>query len=141
MKQDHKKDSIMKQIINGKILTPAGWLENGSVIENVNYRFEGKGAIGGIIASATPGKGNSANSIIEKLDTLSQTIADVFNELQTRDGAFYLESVYGKVQLSNTYLDQYVIFTTSDGSAEVTAGNICINSLLTLFPEHHYNWK
>ncbi len=105
--------------------------ENGSVIENVNYRFEGKGAIGGIIASATPGNGISANSILENLDTLAQTIADVFNELQTRDGAFYLESVDGKVQLSNTDLDQYVIFTTSDGSAEVTAGNICINSLLT----------
>lgn len=36
MKQDHKKDSIMKQIINGKILTPAGWLENGSVIVEGN---------------------------------------------------------------------------------------------------------
>ena len=64
--------------------------ENGSVIENVNYRFEGKGAIGGIIASATPGNGISANSIIEILDYIAQKIADVLNVLQTRDGAFYL---------------------------------------------------
>ncbi len=104
--------------------------ENGSVIENVNNRFDA-GKIGGIIDAATPGDGVNVYSVIENLDTLAQTIADVFNELQTREGAFYLESVDGKVQLSNTDLEQYVIFTTNDGSAEVTAGNICINSLLT----------
>ena len=104
--------------------------ENGSVIENVNNRFD-TGKIGGIISSATPGDGVNVNSVLDNLDTLAQTIADVFNELQTRDGAFYIDNVDGNVQLSNEDLDQYVIFTTSDGSAEITAGNISINSLLT----------
>lgn len=103
---------------------------DGSVMQNVNKKFD-SGSIGGIIEGATSKDGLNINSIQSNLDTLAQSIAEVFNELQTREGAFYLESVDGKLQLSNTDLEFYKIFTTNDGSAEITASNISINTLLT----------
>lgn len=103
---------------------------NGTVMQNVNKKFD-SGSIGGIIDGATSTEGININTVQSSLNTLAQSIANVFNELQTREGAFYLDTVDGKVQLSNADIEQYVIFTTNDGSDTITASNITINSLLT----------
>lgn len=104
--------------------------ESGSVIQNANSKFT-SGSIGGIIESATSTEGLTVNSIQNNLNTLAKSIAEVFNEIQTRDGAFYIETINGENKLSNTDIDDYVIFVTNDGTADITAANISINSLLT----------
>lgn len=103
---------------------------NGTIIQNANKKFT-SGTIGGIIEGATSVEGVTINSVQNSLNTLAKSIADVFNELQTREGAFYIETVNGENKLSNTDLDKYTIFVTNDGTADITASNISINSLLT----------
>lgn len=103
---------------------------DGSVIQNANKKFDA-GAVGGIIEAGTSQDGTNIPAIQGSLNTLAQAIADVFNEIQTREGAFYIDNAGGNLKLSNTDLDKYVIFTTNDGSDVITAGNISINSLLT----------
>lgn len=102
---------------------------NGSVVQNMNDRIDG-GAIGAKIAGASSDDGLNVNTVMASLDTLAQTIANVFNNIQTREGAFYLDNATGQLQLSNTNLADYVLFKANDGTMDITAGNICINGLL-----------
>lgn len=102
---------------------------NGTVVENVNKKFE-SGTIGAILSTASSQEGVNVNTILNDLDKLAQTVADVFNELQTREGAFYIDNTGGTIQLSNANIEDYEIFTASDGTNNITASNITINALL-----------
>lgn len=103
--------------------------EDGSVLQNVNDRIT-SGEIGAMINDTTSENGINVNTILGSLDKLAQAIADVFNNLQTREGAFYLDNATGKIQLCNDNLEDYVWFVANDGSDTITAANISINSLL-----------
>ncbi len=102
---------------------------NGQTLPNINDRMD-TGLVGAILETSSTKEGVNVNTILDNLDTLAQTIADVFNELQTREGAFYLDNAGGTIQLSNANLEDYEIFTASDGGANITASNITINALL-----------
>ena len=102
---------------------------NDTIIQNVNNKFE-TGSIAGILNSNSSNNGTNVDTVISDLDKLASSIADVFNEIQTREGAYYLENKNGTIQLSNENLDSYEIFTTKDGSDTITAQNITVNSLL-----------
>lgn len=110
---------------------------NGTTIQNVNNKVT-SGKLGAILNTTTGTDGVNVNTVLNNLDTLAQTIADVFNELQTREGAFYIDTTGATPQLSNANLENYVIFNTKDGSDTITAGNITVNSLLT--NEDGYNF-
>jgi len=104
--------------------------DDGSVIQNANNKFK-TGTIGAIIESASEGGSEGLRTLNESLDKLAVAVADVFNSLQTREGAFYLDtSPDGKVILSNEDLDMYALFTPNDGSATITASNIGVNAAL-----------
>lgn len=103
--------------------------EDGSVLQNVNDKIT-SGEIGAMITDTSSNGGFNVNSVIQSLDKLAQAIADVFNNLQTREGAFYLDNSTGKVQLCNDNLEDYVWFVASDDSDTITAANISINNLL-----------
>ena len=102
---------------------------NGTVIQNVNDRFD-SGLIAGILQTSSTQEGVNVNTVLNDLDRLAQTVANVFNELQTREGAFYIDTTGGTPQLSNANLEDFVLFTDSDGTGVITAGNITVNSLL-----------
>ena len=102
---------------------------NGTIIPNINKRMD-TGIVGAILETSSTQEGVNVNTVLEELDTLAQTIANVFNELQTREGAFYIDNVGGTIQLSNANLEDFTIFTANDGTNNITASNITINSLL-----------
>lgn len=104
--------------------------EDGSVLQNVNDRIT-SGEIGAMVTDTTDENGLNVNTVLKSLDKLAQAIADVFNNLQTREGAFYLDNATGNLQLCNDNLEDYVWFVASDGSDTITASNFSINSLLT----------
>lgn len=100
---------------------------DGSVIQNVNNKVS-SGTLGAMLSGSETSDAQ-IDGVIGSLDKIAQTVANVFNNLQTRQGAFYLDYSSGKVQLSNDNLEIYTIFNSNDGS-DITAGNITINSLL-----------
>ena len=104
--------------------------DDGTIIQNVNDKFK-SGEIGGILNSNTGLKDNNIDTILSELNKLASTFANVFNEIQTQKGAYYLENNNGTIQLSNANLENYEIFTTKDGSDTITAENITINSVFT----------
>lgn len=91
--------------------------------QNLNEKFD-TGLIGGILDSE-----NSYESIRADLNNLAQEIADTFNEIQTREGAYYIETNNGNIQLSNENIEDYKIFITNDSSSNITAENISINQV------------
>ena len=91
---------------------------------NLNKRFD-TGLIGGILDST-----NTVKEIKGDLDTLAKTIADTFNEIQTREGAYYIANVDGNIELTNENIDDYKIFITNDNTNTITAENISVNPLL-----------
>ncbi len=101
---------------------------DGSTIANINNKFE-SGEIGGILKANTGSKDKNINTVLSELDTLASTIANVFNQIQTQKGAYYLENNNGTIQLSNANLENYEIFTTKDGSDTIKADNITVNSI------------
>jgi len=102
---------------------------NGTVIQNANNKVS-SGTLGALLNSEDAAS-KTIDKTIAQLDALAQTVADVFNNLQTREGAFYLDYSTGKAQLCNDNLSDYAIFVTKDGSSTVTSANIKINDLLT----------
>lgn len=105
-------------------------LDSGATIQNANSKFT-SGSVGGLLDSGNPDSttGFSTSSVLKKLDNLASSMATVFNNLQTRTGAYYIDNSTG--ELSNANLANYTIFNTSDGSTTFTASNISVNSLLT----------
>lgn len=88
------------------------------------------GALGGLLHGADTGvDGMNAGKAKEFLNNLSQAIANVFNDLNTREGAYHIDpNDSGK--LSNDH--KIDIFVSADGAGDITAGNIAINpELLT----------
>ena len=71
------------------------------------------------------------------LNTLAQTIADVFNDLNTREGAYCINPDDTETLIATN--EDNLIFVGSDGTGEgITAGNIQINSAL-LADEGYWN--
>ena len=103
--------------------------DDGQVIQNMNDRIS-SGTLGAILENAAGEEGITANSVLKDMDNLANTIANIFNEIQTREGAFYIDNSSGKPQLSNEHLEDYKIFVDDDASGTITAGNITINPLL-----------
>lgn len=104
--------------------------EDGLVLQNINDKIT-SGELGAMVNNTSTENGLNLDTVMQSLDKLAQSIADVFNNLQTREGAFYLDNATGKLQLCNDNLEDYVWFVANDGSTTITASNISINSLLT----------
>lgn len=88
------------------------------------------GSLGGMLhAMDTNTDGMNAGKAKEFLNNLSQALADVFNDLNTRDGAYCINpNDTGKLTATNK--DNLIFVGGADGT--VTAGNIAINpDLLT----------
>ncbi len=103
--------------------------ENKVVIANANEIIQ-QGTLGGMLHSADlTGDTMNAGKVLDSLNTLAQTIADVFNDLNTREGAFCINpDDTGKLIATN---EDNLIFVGADGTGEgITAGNISINSAL-----------
>ena len=79
------------------------------------------GIIGGLLDTS-----NYDNALAE-LDSLAETFSTTINNIQTQEGAYYIDGQ----KLSNQDINKYKIFTTNDNSNKITAQNITINPLLT----------
>ena len=101
------------------------------VVANANSLIT-EGTLGGLLHSATDdGDGETnAGTVMNSLNTLAQAIADVFNELNTREGAYCINpDDTGKLIDS---ADDNFLFVTVDKDGNVitdgiTAGNIQLN--------------
>jgi len=102
---------------------------DGFTIQNMNNKMNG-GALGGMVDGTISSDGLNVNSIMASMDTLAQTVANVFNNILTREGSFYLDNATGQLQLSNDNLEAYVLFKANDGTDVITASNISVNGLL-----------
>ena len=103
--------------------------ENKVVIANANELIQ-QGSLGAMIHSADLSADTmNAGKVLDSLNTLAQAIADVFNDLNTREGAFCINpDDTGKLIATN---EDNLIFVGADGTGEgITAGNININSAL-----------
>ncbi|MBR1775855.1 flagellar hook-associated protein FlgK [bacterium] len=98
------------------------------IYDNANGIIQG-GALGGLIHSATDYDDGvtNAGTVQAALDTLASTIADVFNTLNTREGAYCINpndtNLLTETNANNT------IFQSSDGGP-ITAANITISDNL-----------
>ena len=128
---------------NPPIAYPDDWDGENAVISIINPQEENKvvvsnansiiteGTLGGLLHSATVGENGETNAgtVRESLDTLAQTIADIFNDLNTREGAYCIEpNDTGKLIDS---ADDNLLFVGADGTGTgITAGNIKLNDAL-----------
>lgn len=129
---------------NPPIAYPEDWDGENAVISIINPKEENKvvisnansiiteGTLGGLLHSATPSVDGEVNAgtAMEGLNTLAQTIADIFNELNTREGAYCINpDDTGK--LIDSPDDNFLFVTTDeDGNITtdgITAGNIQLN--------------
>ena len=118
--------SIVKHTENGKEI----------VVSDANSQITG-GALGGLLHSADLGAdGMNVGKAQESLNLLAQSIANVFNELNTRENAYCINpNDTGKLMATNE--NNYIFVNSNgtvnaDGTVSVTAGNISINpDLLT----------
>ena len=84
------------------------------------------GSLGGLLHSADlDADGMNAGIAKKSLNNLAAAVADIFNTLNKRDGAYHINPD-DSTKLSNE--DMMDIFATSDGSTTVTAANIQVNS-------------
>ena len=133
---------------NPPIAYPDDWDGENAVISIINPEEDGavvmsnansiitEGTLGGMLHSATAVDGETnAGTVMKSLNTLAQAVADIFNELNTREGAYCINpDDTGKLMDSPD--DNYLFVTTdADGNivnTGITAGNIQLNpSLLT----------
>ena len=101
------------------------------VVKDANAQIQG-GALGGLLHSADlNGDGMNVGKVKETLNNLAQTFADVFNKLNTRNGAYCINPD-NTGELKATDVDN-LIFVGADGTGQnITAGNITLNpDLLT----------
>lgn len=99
---------------------------------NANAEFK-SGTLGGLLHFATDNgdgeNGINAGTVMNGLNNLALTIFNVFNELNTRDGAYCIDATDpGKLFAVPTNSPDYYIFDRIDINAPITAGNICVNS-------------
>ncbi len=128
---------------NPPIAYPDDWDGENAVISIINPEEENKvvvanansiiteGTLGGLLHSATAVDGETnAGTAMEGLNTLAQAIADIFNELNTREGAYCINpDDTGKLMDSP---DDNFLFVTTDENGNITtngitAGNIQLN--------------
>ena len=84
------------------------------------------GSLGGLLHSADlDAEEFNAGLAKQHLNSLAAAVADIFNTLNKRDGAYHIDPT-DTTKLSNA--DMKDIFTTSDGGLTVTAENISVNS-------------
>ena len=101
------------------------------VVANANSLIT-EGTLGGLLHSATDdGDGETnAGTVMNSLNTLAQAIADVFNELNTREGAYCINPD-DTVKLIDSADDNFLFVTVDeDGNVitdGITAGNIQLN--------------
>ena len=96
------------------------------------------GTLGGLLHFATDNDGENginAGTVMKGLDDLTNTIAKVFNKLNTRNGAYCINpqdtEKLMKVPQEADEIKKYYIFSSIDGD-EINAGNIQVNpELLT----------
>ena len=106
------------------------------IVEDANSIIT-TGSIGGLLHTTdVDGEGMNAGKAMDALNTIAQSIADVFNTLNTRSGAYSINPAdTGK--LVATTEDNFIFMNADgkindDGTVTVTAGNIAINpELLT----------
>lgn len=101
------------------------------IISDANSIIQG-GALGGLLHSADlNGEGLNVGKVQESLNTLAQTLADVFNNLNTREGAYCINpNNTGELIATN---ENNLIFVGANGTGQgITAGNISLNSDLLL---------
>ncbi len=105
--------------------------DNKVIIANANEMIQ-HGSIGGMLHSADVTDENvNPGTVLDNLNTLAQTLANIFNDLNTREGAFCINpNDTNKLIATN---EDNLIFVGADGTGDgVTAGNITINAdLLT----------
>lgn len=103
--------------------------ENGStVVDDANSQITG-GALGGLLHSGdTSADGMNPGKAQEALNLIATEIAAMFNELNTRQGAYHIDP-NNTSQLSDA--NKIDIFSIADGGGDtLTAGNISVNSRL-----------
>ena len=101
------------------------------IVKDANTQING-GTLGGMLHSADlNGDGMNVGKVKETLNNLAQTFADVFNKLNTRNGAYCINPD-NTGELKATDADN-LIFVGANGTGQgITAGNIALNSdLLT----------
>lgn len=131
---------------NPPILYPDDWKGENAVVSlvnpetgevnvgNANSAFT-SGTLGGLLHFATDfgdgENGINAGTVMNGLNTLCQTIADVFNNLNTRKGAYCIDPNDTEKLITSDPANLIFIGPNGDGTG-ITAGNIQINpDLLT----------
>lgn len=98
-------------------------------VTNANSVFT-SGTIGGLLHFATDtGNGENginAGTVMNGLNTLAQTLADIFNELNTREGAYCINPD-DTTKLKETNDDNFIFIGPNGDGTGITAGNIQIN--------------
>ncbi len=109
---------------------------------NANNVVNG-GALGGLLHSADlEAEGMNVGLAQDSLNKIAQAVVDVFNELNTREGAYAIDPLNTN-KLKATDENNYIFVNkggsiNADGSISVTAGNITINPEL-LTQDGHWN--
>lgn len=102
---------------------------NKVVVSNANELIQ-QGSLGGMLHSADlTADSMNAGKVLDTLNTLAQTIADVFNDLNTREGAYCINANDTSKLIATN--EDNLIFVGADGTGDnITAGNISINAAL-----------
>lgn len=107
--------------------------EDRVIIGNANAEIK-SGTLGGLLHFATDNgdgeNGINAGTVMKGLNTLAQTLANLMNDLNTRDGAYCINpDDTGKLMATDE--NNLIFVNSADGTGEgITAGNIQINSAL-----------
>lgn len=107
--------------------------DNNEVIQKNANSIITSGTLGGLLHFSTDNgdgeNGINAGTVMNGLDKLAQVLADVFNNLNTRQGAYCINpNDTGKLQATTA---DNLIFVGANGTGQgITAGNIQINSAL-----------
>ena len=101
------------------------------VVSDANSQITG-GSLGGLLHSADlEAQGMNAGKAKEALDNMAQALANIFNELNTRPGAYSIDP-NNTNKLIDSADDNYIFVGSNGDGTGVTAGNIQLNeNLLT----------
>lgn len=120
------KEGIDYDTWDGQLAVVGLKTTNGREYGNVNDTFT-TGKLGGYMVKATDDNGKvDADYILGKLDDLAVVIADVFNQLQTSEKAYCINTT--NWTLSNANKD-IPMFVSSDGTG-INASNLAVNEKL-----------
>ncbi len=94
------------------------------IVRNANDIITG-GALGGLIHSGTDYDNGTINAgtVQNSLNKLASALADIFNDLNTRDGAYCIDPSNTN-HLKATSADNQIFVGGTSGNEEITAGNI-----------------